>query len=355
MSDRPLIEALCRWFERSARDLPWRRNRMRNGYAALVAEMMLQQTQASRVKECFPRFMRAFPTATALARASESDVLAQWQGLGYYRRARHLHQAAKLIVRDFDRRVPSTVPELMSLPGVGRYTAGAIASIVFGHAAPIVDGNVERVLTRIDARRPRRADPVAMNRAETWRRAELLVNLASRPGLFNEALMELGATICVAAPATPRCETCPIARWCKAHATGIQNTIPAPKAHAKARLVHHHAVIVMRPRTGQVLLEQRGQGGMWAGMWQTPTIEASRRLDAEAIQRRLSLPIAQPMCEVGRFTHSTTHRTIQFHVFLTRSSSRAGTWRPPLECMDLPMSSAQRRVLNFVAEAGGSV
>ena len=146
--DRKRIEKLCAWFDCNARDLPWRQPRIRNGYTALVAEAMLQQTQVSRVIERFDAFIKRFPTVRRLARASEQDVLVMWRGLGYYRRARHLHTAAKLIVKSFGGNVPSRIEELRMLPGVGRYTAGAIASIVFGAPEPIVDGNVQRVLSR---------------------------------------------------------------------------------------------------------------------------------------------------------------------------------------------------------------
>ena len=146
-----MIDVLCDWFDHHARDLPWRRKR--SGYTALVSEIMLQQTQVSRVVECYRRFMKEFPTVGALAKADERRVLEFWQGMGYYRRARHLHAAARMIVSEFEGRVPKTTGELRLLPGVGRYTAGAIASIAFCKSEPIVDGNVERVLVRISAQR----------------------------------------------------------------------------------------------------------------------------------------------------------------------------------------------------------
>jgi len=189
---------------------------VRDPYFSLVSELMLQQTQVARVIEKFTEFVGRFPTVEALARADEGGVLAVWSGLGYYRRARHLHRAAREIVARFEGRVPTTVEELMTLPGVGRYTAGAVASMVFGRAEPLVDGNVARVLVRIEGRECSAAEGVAW----AWERAGELVRIAEAPkgqsakrsllgpGVFNEGLMELGAVVCV--PRGPRCGVCPV-------------------------------------------------------------------------------------------------------------------------------------------------
>lgn len=341
MSKRLMIEALCAWFEREARDLPWRCKR--TGYTALVSEAMLQQTQVSRVIDCYRRFMKAFPNVRALAEADEQAVLAQWQGMGYYRRARNLHAAAKMIVREFGGRVPSDIERLMRLPGVGRYTAGAIASIAFGEVAPIVDGNVERVLLRVSAHRfdERQA------KTQAWADAGALVRIAPRPGAFNEALMELGATVCLPAPKTPCCDVCPIAKWCRARKQRLQQVIPPAKRRANQRLVHHHAIIITRPGSQAVLLEQRGDGGMWAGMWQTPTVESDVALSATEVAARLACPTIEGLSSRGEFTHSTTHRAIRFHVLAANSRSRRGIWRAIDDIADLPMSNAQRKVLRF--------
>lgn len=343
-----MIEALCAWFDREARDLPWRRKR--SGYAALVSESMLQQTQVSRVIDCYARFMRKFPTVKSLARADEQDVLALWQGMGYYRRARNLHAAARMIVREFAGRVPSSVDELMRLPGVGRYTAGAIASIVFHRPEPIVDGNVERVLMRLHARRDAKSQATAVTKAHawTWKAADDLVKVASRPDVFNEAMMELGATICMPPTTKPKCETCPIANWCQARRMGLQDEIPAAKRRAKPRVSHHHAVIITRRRSGLMLVEKRGDRGMWAGMWQTPTIESDALLDEADVRNRLPVRVVEPLRTRGEFTHNTTHRRIHFHVFAAESHSRRGDWRRREDVTLLPMSNAQLRVLQFL-------
>jgi len=343
-----MIESLCAWFELAQRDLPWRRRR--SGYTALVAETMLQQTQVSRVIQRFQQFMRAFPSVKALAAADEQHVLTLWQGLGYYRRARNLHTAARIIVRDFGGRVPQSREDLMRLPGVGRYTAGAIASIVFGRAEPIVDGNVGRVLARVFADDASLAQPQALTEAEqralAWKTAEGLVRRAKRPGVLNEALMELGARVCLPSPAKPRCDACPIAHWCAAWSLGLQNQVPPVRPRAKPRLVDHHAVIVTRTRSNLILFEQRGRAGMWQGLWQTPTIESAREMDATAITASLRVAVSR-LRKRGEFTHRTTHRVIRFHVYAAISRARRGTWRRLDNLCDLPMSNAQQRVLEF--------
>ncbi len=301
---------------------------------------MLQQTQVSRVMERYGDFLRRFPTVAALASANEQDVLELWQGMGYYRRARHLHEAARLVMRDYRGRVPRTADQLRTLPGVGRYTAGAIASIVFGERTPIVDGNVERVLARLFAR----TEPPGKDHAWTWRTAEELVNVAEAPGVFNEAMMELGATICT--PRSPNCGACPLAAMCEAKRRGMQHEIPPAEARSNRREAHHHAVVVTRGKRRTVLVEQRPEGGMWAGMWQVPTIEGDQKLEADHIAPALPITV-QSVTPRGSFEHHTTHRAITFHVFAATSRSRKGTWLDAESdaIRRLPMSAAQRRVL----------
>lgn len=329
------ITRLCEWFAAHARDLPWRRNR--TGYTALVAEAMLQQTQVSRVIEVFNRFMRRFPDVRSLARADEQEVLAHWQGMGYYRRAENLHAAARMIVDEFDGNVPRDVESLLRLPGVGRYTAGAIASIVHGAAAPIVDGNVERVLARWHAKH---AAGEQDSKRWTWRKAEELAAAAPRPGVFNEALMELGALVCT--PASPRCGSCPVAGDCLARKRGLQNEIPAPRRRPERAARVHHAVVISAG--GKVLLEQRPRGGMWGGMWQPPTIEADEVLSIQALQAMMEMkPIG--LARIDGFTHHTTHRVVRFEVYAARIRGRTGHWRALDELDDVPMGNPQRRAL----------
>jgi len=347
--DARLVHVLSEWFLATARDLPWRRPRNRTGYGALVAESMLQQTQVARVVERYPMFMKRFPNVRALAQADEQDVLGLWQGMGYYRRAKNLHAAAQLVAKTFQGRVPSDVKQLRTLPGVGRYTAGAIASIVFGKCEPIVDGNVQRVLARVFANRETSSEAMSWS----WETAERLVSLAqhSGPGVFNEAMMELGATVCT--PKAPKCAACPLRSMCAAHKLGTPTDFPLAKKRAKVQACVHHAVVVSRGRSRNVLLQQRSADGMWAGMWQVPTIESAKAMRPAALAE--SLPIAvSDLLRCARFKHTTTHRAITFHVYTANSRGRTGTWlaRDSKAIANLPMSAAQRRVLELTAESG---
>lgn len=335
------IDALCRWFDAHQRDLPWRRKR--TGYTALVAELMLQQTQVNRVLEFYPRFLKRFPTAKALAAADEQDVLAHWQGLGYYRRARHLHAAAKCVVENYGGQVPLDVNSLQKLPGVGRYTAGSIASIVGGEPAPIVDGNVLRVLQRWDADRGATNDPKTVKRC--WQRAEQLVSIAERPGVCNEALMELGALVCV--PVAPKCGQCPVAKWCQARQSNLQIELPVVKKEKPRPIVHHHTVVIRR--NGSVLLEQRESGGLWAGLWQPPTIETTNGIDRKQLQEQFSIALSN-IDHCTDFEFITSSRRVQFHVYHGTTRARRGHWQPLDTIETLPMSNAHKKVLKVALD-----
>ncbi|HET7903271.1 MAG TPA: A/G-specific adenine glycosylase, partial [Candidatus Eisenbacteria bacterium] len=217
--DRARRAALLRWYGRNRRDLPWRR--ARDPYAIWVSEIMLQQTRVETVVPYYERFLERFPTLHALARSSESSVLAAWSGLGYYRRARNLRDAASLVARDHGGAIPRDPAALRALPGIGAYTAAAIASIAFDRPAAAVDGNVVRVIARWDGRRGRR-DDAALRRAVTARAESLAPG--ARPGDWTQALMELGATLCL--PRDPLCERCPVARWCRARRGGRPDRYP---------------------------------------------------------------------------------------------------------------------------------
>jgi A/G-specific adenine glycosylase len=298
-----LAQRLEAWFSGAARDLPWRRQR--SGYAALVSELMLQQTQVSRVIASFQAFMARFPTPAALAAADEDAVLAAWQGLGYYRRARLLHAAAKAVVERHGGQVPAAADALRELPGIGRYTAGAIASIVHGAREPIVDGNVLRVLSRV-AGAPTAAGDRA-SEAWAWEQAARFVAAAGSPAAANEALMELGATVCT--PAAPACDRCPLALSCAARAAGTTSAIPAPRKAAARRTVHWHALV--DHREGGLLLDRRPERGLWARLWQPPTVESDASLDAAALARAWGAPVRR----IASFVHVTSHRDVAFTVW----------------------------------------
>lgn len=350
LSDRTIAARLTAWFEQNARTFPWRAKPggERCAYESLVLEAMAQQTQISRVVERLPLFLAKFPSVLHLSRAKEEDVLAAWSGMGYYRRARLLHGAAKKVVSDFAGVLPRNVDDLRSLPGVGRYTAGAISSMAYGERSPIVDGNVARVLLRVHGRAVS-ADDRTMQ-PWLWERAAALVHASERPGVFNEALMELGATVCAPPPATPRCEVCPLSDGCEARKSGLQMEIPIPK-RAATRRVLWCGVVVIRDDRGNTVLEQRSEKGMWAGMWQAPTIERENlEIDAEVATQSVGLDpsLLVLRCE---FVHQTTHREVRFRVWDVLATARAkfkrGSWRSIDDVRDgvIAVSNAQKRIL----------
>lgn len=269
-------------------------------YRVLVSELMLQQTQVATVIPYFHRFMERLPTLAHLAEADEQTVLRLWQGLGYYSRARNLQKAARKVISEFGGQMPQDVDGLLQLPGVGRYTAGAIASIAFGRQAPILDGNVMRVLCRLDAIT---ADPrLPAQQRILWQRATDMVP-AKRPGDFNSALMELGATVCT--PRSPKCLLCPVRDHCEAATKGIAEQIPPPK---KAVATPVERRVVYGVRSGdRWLIEQRPSEGRWASLWQFPTRPASD--DAPTLPVRTGRLHA-----VGRVRHQLTHRSYIFEV-----------------------------------------
>lgn len=345
-----MTRALEAWFHGAGRAMPWRPvagfRLPRDPYGALVSEFMLQQTQVSRVLAYFPRFMAEFPSARALAEAPEQRVLALWAGLGYYRRARNLHAAARAIVAHHGGRVPRDAATLETLPGVGRYTAGAIASIVFGARTAAVDGNVVRVLLRVEGRD---LDPSAgATRDWTWVRATELVEASGEPGAWNEGLMELGATVCLPPPARPRCHACPLARWCLARCQGTTDRIPRPKRPARARVEVVHTVVACRRVRGTtaVLLEQRGTTGLWAGLWCTPSVSGlGARAGRGAVAGVLG---GTHLARVGVVNHATTARTVRFIVWRAASvPTRGRRWVPLDRLHEVPVSNAHLKVLHL--------
>ncbi|HYE63211.1 MAG TPA: A/G-specific adenine glycosylase [Phycisphaerales bacterium] len=339
--DSALDRALVAWFRANARELPWRAvdpaTGRRDAYRSLVSEVMLQQTQVARVIEKFDAFMRRFPTVQALAAAPLDAVLAEWSGLGYYRRARHLHACAQGVVERHAGVIPADVPALLKLPGIGRYTAGAIASMVYHRPEPIVDGNVARVLLRIRGQQMDQKSGMAW----TWKETERLAPQSRDIASFNEGLMELGATVCT--PANPRCDQCPVASQCAARARGLQGQIPAPKVLAQ-RSALHMACVVVRDHRGRVLLEKRPDTGLWAGMWQPPTLESPGKLPTrKAVAAALG---AEGLTRIESFVHTTTHRDVQFTVYEAASvPAAARRWFTPVDAAKLAMGNPQRRII----------
>ncbi|MEX0654684.1 MAG: A/G-specific adenine glycosylase [Phycisphaeraceae bacterium] len=351
---------LLAWYDQHHRRLPWRLspnpesrtpNPTPNPYHTLVSEAMLQQTQVATVVPYFHRFLEAFPTLEALAAAEEQQVLRLWQGLGYYRRARHLHAAAKAIVDRHAGRVPDTLDALLALPGVGRYTAGAVASIAFDRRVPILDGNVARVLARLFAVDEPIDQPTT--RTALWELAEQVLP-RQRVGDFNQALMELGALVCT--PRQPQCLVCPLRGECAAREAGREAELPRRSPRKAPRAVRH--VVAAIERGGRYLFEQRPSEGLWSNMWQLPTHEA---LDGE-VADALPAWVAERyrlVCEAGEpcepFTHQTTHRTIAFVVCPLRVNGGRlrpgrGVWRKLDALDDLPLANPQRKVITMLRQ-----
>jgi A/G-specific adenine glycosylase len=263
-----LSSNLLVWYHANKRTLPWRGRA--SAYAVWVSEIMLQQTRVEAVIPYFEKWIRLFPTVQALATASEQDVLNAWEGLGYYSRARNLHKAAKIIVEQYNGETPRDLGELRKLPGIGRYTLGAIASIAFGMDVATLDGNIKRVYARIfDVTVP--VDSPAGEKI-LWELADKQVP-KGQAGDYNQALMDLGATICI--PRNPRCLICPVMKLCKARQNGTQNERPVktPKKEVP-HYVHAAAVVIQR---GKALLAQRPSSGLLGGMWEFP----NGRVDAD--------------------------------------------------------------------------
>jgi A/G-specific adenine glycosylase len=259
-------EKLAEWYDRGHRDLPWRRDR--DPYRILVSEMMLVQTTVAAAVPYFERFLARFPTVEALASADEADVLKAWEGLGYYRRARLLHAAAKAIVAEHGGTVPDDPEAVRALPGVGRYIAGAILSLAFDRPAPIVEANTQRVLARLLAWEGDLKATASQGRL--WQAAERLVP-PEGAGRFNQSLMELGAIVCI--PREPLCLVCPVAAECRARALGLQDTLPVKTARPPTLDVAEACALVAD--RGRLLVVRRGPGRLWEGFWEFPTIHVS--------------------------------------------------------------------------------
>ncbi len=304
---------LLRWYDANARDLPWRRSS--DPFAIWISEAMLQQTRVETVIPYWHRFLDAFPNVESLARAELDDVYAVWTGLGYYSRARNLKHAAESIVAEHAGRLPETVDALRELKGIGRYTAGAIASIAFNREAPLVDGNVIRVFTRVlDIRRESTSREVV---EELWQIADILVR-GPRPGDLNQALMELGATLCT--PKKPTCPACPIRRHCLANAKGDAEALPIKKKKPKPRPMRSVAAWI--ERNGKILVVRRPEAGLMAGLWELPGGEIGPKDEgkdrlAEIIRDAVGLKIRNAE-SVGHVEHLFTHRKLDLEVFRCR-------------------------------------
>ncbi len=312
------------WFARHQRPLPWRRRY--EPYQVWVSEIMLQQTQMDVVLPYFAKFMKRFPTLRALSKASEQDVMAAWSGLGYYRRARMLHAAA----REANGRLPRTIDALMALPGVGRYTAGAIASIAFNERAPIVDGNVARVLARIFG-----------DEKDAWARAEALVQICKTPRELNQGLMEIGALICT--PRNPSCLLCPVRPECATRSDALP--LAKPKKETRALRI---ALYLITDRRGRVLM-RREAGPLMNAMYHLP------HGDTSLLSGK---PLAvTPRDLLGTFRHTVTTRRIEFALYTATARVRTGkewAWIDPAALGQVPHSSYVAKAVRMWRLTGSS-
>ncbi len=350
--NRSIQQALLDHYDRECRTLPWRGES--DPYRVLVSEVMLQQTRVQTVLAYYDSWLQRFPDIDTLADADIDDVLKAWEGLGYYRRARNLHRTARLIRERSAGEVPGTYTELRALPGIGEYTAGAVASIAFGESVPAVDGNVRRVLSRLyDEPEPR----------TTWLRekASGLMD-AERPGDWNQALMELGATLC--SPRSPRCADCPVAEWCAAHDASTQEERPVTPVRTKPK--KRWIVLAVLQANGRVMLERRPAEGLLAGMWSFPAVaegDAGPNTRADAERSRASVlasVVARGLVATGcpealpRVEHRFTHLHATYEPWLvpvaTMAEGQGRAWIDPTVSNDLAVPVAQQKVLAFANE-----
>jgi len=354
---RALTSALLVWYDEHQRELPWRR--LRNPYATWVSEIMLQQTQVATVVPYFERWMQRFPTIHALAKANTHEVLSAWQGLGYYSRARNLQRSAQLICSEHSGRLPANAELLQKLPGIGRYTAGAIASIAFNLPEPAVDGNVLRVLTRLDGLRgDPRVEPLS---SQIWQIASDLMDCVS-PGSFNQALMELGALVCV--PEKPRCGQCPVLKHCVAKQLDLAEQLPElPK---RPKPVARRVVVVLAERQGKWLVVQQPDSARhWAGLFTFPYAELlSGEKPQDAIARLLAQIDAQATLDstdpLTRFTYPITRFRFQALVYLARGvrAKQATQFRAkfaaPEALANLALPAPHRRLVGVLHSPRGA-
>ena len=351
-SKRNFRRLLLRWFATHARALPWRPSP--GLYETWISEIMLQQTQVATVVPYYLRFLQRFPHVAALAAADEHELLRCWEGLGYYRRARQLHAAARVIVAEHGGRIPTSIDLLRALPGIGRYTAGAILSIALDQRHPILEANTVRVLSRLSALA---ADPTCSeSQRQLWALAELLVP-HRRCGDFNQALMELGSTICT--PRAPDCPRCPVSAFCTVRARGLQHCVPHPKKKTLYEAVHEAAVVIQHAKGG-VLLRRCGADERWAGLWDFPRFEtvADDALAPSELHRRVAELTGLTIRSARRFAtikYGVTRFRITLSCYRT-SCRRRGLARDDLRWVTLaeitsyPLSVTGRKISRLLAD-----
>jgi A/G-specific adenine glycosylase len=346
-------ELILDWYERQGRRLPWRGSR--DPYMVWVSEIMLQQTRVEAVIPYFKRWMERFPCIESLAEATEQEVLAVWEGLGYYGRARNLHKSARILMKEYGGELPREAEELYKLPGIGKYTAGAIASMAFGQDVPTLDGNLRRVFARV-FNVTEAADSPAGERILWGLVGKYLPK--GRAGDYNQALMDLGAAICL--PRKPRCLLCPLREFCQASLLGIQSQRPVLKP--KAEIPHYKVTAAVITRNGKILLAKRPSKGLLGGMWEFP---GGKIAEGETLQDCLRREIREELDagirvgeSLGIYRHAYTHFQITLHAFqceLTDGEPRpiqaAGlAWVSPVELRRYPMGKVDRLIARKISQ-----
>ena len=340
---RIFVKALLKWFATNARDLPWRRTR--DPYGIWISEIMLQQTQVKTVIPYWERWMKELPTISALAKASQQKIHKLWEGLGYYTRVRNAQKAAQAIMENHEGKFPEDFEDILALPGIGRYTAGAIASIAFNQPTPILDGNVIRILSRIYAIE---GDPKDKSvNAKLWQLANELVTEAHsirnpksairNCSFFNQSMMELGALIC--APRQPACDLCPVNKICLARLENRVDELPMTAKRSAPTQRHFRAYVV--EEKNRFLVRQRPAGVVNAHLWEFPNIEILT--DGKA-PNPFILDDSKPIC---RIQHSITRYRITLEVFRANGSGE-GDWKTMTELKRLPFSSAHKKILGHL-------
>lgn len=351
---------LLDWFQQHARDLPWRRDP--TPYRVWVSEIMLQQTQVATVVDYYLRFLKTFPTVEALAAADPQVVLSHWEGLGYYRRARSMHAAAKHIVAQHGGHFPTRFEEVMALPGIGRYTAGAILSIATDQRLPILEGNTQRVFSRLIALRGPTTDRGATHLL--WQFAEDMLP-KQQSGAFNQAAMELGALVC--RPIDPDCGGCPVAADCRARRFGLQDQIPGKVSRVSYEDRTEYALVVTAPRvrprsrpgSARYLVRMLPEGGRWAGLWDFPRTSDQTYASVGEAARGLSTEMGvhlTPGKRMATIRHAVTRFRIRLHVHTAElvdgQSLPPRPWRFATlrELEQLPMSVTGRQIVQLLSE-----
>jgi A/G-specific adenine glycosylase len=342
---RKIQERLLEWYNKNGRNLPWRKTR--DPYAIWVSEIMLQQTQVPTVIPYHKNFLKSFPTVRHLAKADLSKVLKLWEGLGYYSRARNFHRASQIVSNHFNGEIPDQLKDLLTLPGIGRYTAGAILSIAFNKPAPILDGNVRRVLSRLFAIS---GNPVrGKTEGLLWHLSGSLIPKGYASS-FNQGLMDLGAMTCT--PKEPQCSKCPLRDLCKGRASGEPERYPSKRL--RKAIPHRESVSVVIEKDGKVLLNQRPPVGLLGGLWEFPNWPIEEKKDLkEYLKRKVKCEIGLKVKSkepIGSFQQTFSHFKLTLQVFHCQhlDGKGRGRWIPITNLPLFPMSRIHRKIADTI-------